>query len=257
MGRELRVVEIDRFVVIPQVRRVVVVGHGLAVVAEPAVEALLERVARAANGPESPLAETAECVTLRLEQEWQPQRPFGDRLLAFWKPLRRLIVADVTVPRVLSGHQGTARGGAHVVSRAVRNEPHSLPGQAIDIRGADLLLAIAADVAVSEIIRDDEHDVRPVRRLGRPGGGDPCDRKKPSSDGEETKRHILSFRSLRRPSRAPFCSDHPPLLSASSRTPRIPRRDGGRQCRPANPSTSTASGIPGVATMSRTESCGS
>src|SRR5262245_46879067 len=38
-------------------------------------------------------------------------------------------------------------------------EPHSLGCQAIQIRRAEFLLAIASQIAVTEIIRDDENDI--------------------------------------------------------------------------------------------------
>src|SRR3954454_10527614 len=42
-------------------------------------------------------------------------------------------------------------------------QPDSIPGQAIDLRGLDVRRSVAAKVAISHIICDDEHDVRALR----------------------------------------------------------------------------------------------
>jgi hypothetical protein len=45
-------------------------------------------------------------------------------------------------------------------------------GEAVDVRGADLLLAVAAEVGVAEFVGEDEDDVwLAARRIRGAGGG--------------------------------------------------------------------------------------
>src|SRR6185437_9855610 len=159
MSRELRIVQLDLLVVVPEMRRIIVVGDSLTVVAEPAVETLFKRSAAAANRSQSPLAETAQRVPLLLEQQRQLQRTGGNRRLSFRKPLGLAIIADVGVPRMLAGHQHAARRRADIVTRVVGREAHSLTGQAIKVRRLDLLLPIATEIAVAEIVGNEEDDI--------------------------------------------------------------------------------------------------
>jgi hypothetical protein len=55
-------------------------------------------------------------------------------------------------------------------------EPHPLASQAIDMRRANLRLPVATQIAVAQVIGDDEHHIRP--RLGGAGGPSAKDRRK-------------------------------------------------------------------------------
>ena len=63
----------------------------------------------------------------------------------------------------------TQRDGAqHVVAGVVRRQTHPLGGQPVDVGRADFLLAVAAQVAVAQVVGEDEDDVRlAARRRGR------------------------------------------------------------------------------------------
>jgi hypothetical protein len=74
------------------------------------------------------------------------------------------------MPRMLAAHEDTARGGADVVARVVLRELHPVLGKLVEIRRANLRLAKRADVAVTEIVGEEEDDVG--ARCGREG----CDR---------------------------------------------------------------------------------
>ena len=76
------------------------------------------------------------------------------------------VVADGGVAGVLAGHQAAARRGADGAAGVELRELHPLGRHAVDVRRLDLLLAVAAEFAVAEVVGDDEHDVRP-RRLRR------------------------------------------------------------------------------------------
>src|SRR5258708_5745847 len=121
-------------------RRVVVVRNALAVVAVEAVEALFERLTVRSRSAESPLPKRARHVALPLQERRQGDRISRHRKLAF--PFKLEIVTDKRMARMLSRHQHTARGCAHVIAGIMLSETHALSGHAVNVRGADLLLAI-------------------------------------------------------------------------------------------------------------------
>src|SRR4051812_39257531 len=81
----------------------------------------------------------------------------GHRLLAFWFDF--LIAPDRTVAGMQAGHEGAAArradGGAGVSLR----EAHPLGGEAVNIRRADQFLSKAPDIAVPQIVGEDEDDI--------------------------------------------------------------------------------------------------
>ena len=60
---------------------------------------------------------------------------------------------------VKAGHEHAARRGADGRAGIGIGESHAVGGQAIEIRRFDLLLAVAAEVAVAEVIGQDEDDI--------------------------------------------------------------------------------------------------
>ena len=148
--RKRRVVQGEPPVVVVEVRRVVVVRVALAVVAEEAVEALPERVALGAGRPEPPLPHRAGDVALGLEQLGQGDRGGRERGLAL--RLHLAVVADGRVPGVPAGQEDAARGRADGVPRVVLREAHALGRQAVERGRADLPLAVAAELAVAEVV---------------------------------------------------------------------------------------------------------
>ena len=167
--RERRVVEREPPVVVVQVRRVVVVGLALAVVAEEVVEALPKRVTLRAGGPEPPLPHRGGDVTLALQQLGEGDRGGGERHLPLG--LELAVVSDRRVPGVLAGQEHAARGRADGVPRVVLREAHSLGGEPVDRGRADLLLAVAAELGPAEVVGEDEDDVGPG---GCRGARRPC-----------------------------------------------------------------------------------
>ena len=67
---------------------------------------------------------------------------------------------DAPLAGVESGHQGGAGRGAERTACVALGEAHSFGGQPIDVRRWDFLLPVAAEVAITEIIRQDKNDVR-------------------------------------------------------------------------------------------------
>src|SRR5207247_577098 len=83
MGRKIGVGQSDAAVVVPDVGGIIVVGAPLAVVAEEAIETLLERVARGTRPAQSPFAKRAGGVTLLLQQPGDGNSVCGNGNLAF------------------------------------------------------------------------------------------------------------------------------------------------------------------------------
>ena len=167
---EGRVVESDRLVVVPEVGGIKIVRHALAVVAEPAVKALLQLRPAGGRAAEAPFAEAARRITGGLEDFSQCDRRVGNRILPLVlrlaesrQPLRIVclpVVADEGVAGVLAGHQHAARRGADRISAVVLGELHALRSQAVHIRRLDDLLPVAAEIPRTEVIGQDEDDVR-------------------------------------------------------------------------------------------------
>ena len=107
-----------------------------------------------------------------LERERELEFAGRDGLLPFaFRAQAAAVVADVGVARMLAGHEHAARGRAHVVAGVMRGELHALAGEAVNVGRLEPLLAVTAQVAVAQVIGDEEDDVgfgRP-RERSRPG----------------------------------------------------------------------------------------
>src|SRR5262249_51867474 len=140
-------VELDVPVVAPEIIGIVVVGVALAVVAEEEVEAALDRIADGAGRAEAPLADGGGGGALLLDQLAEEPLAGGDGGRALGLDLA--VVADPGVPAVHAGHQAAARGGADRRAGVELGEAQPLAGHAVQAGRADLLLAVAAQLAVA------------------------------------------------------------------------------------------------------------
>src|SRR5690348_5974109 len=77
------IIERQPAIVVPKMRRIVVMRDALAIVAEEAIEALFERIAGAAYRPEAPLAEPAQPIAELVQCERQLQFAGRHGLLSF------------------------------------------------------------------------------------------------------------------------------------------------------------------------------
>ena len=146
--------------VVPKVFGIGVVGVPLVEVAEEVVEALAGWARCRFPPRRGPICRTARCVARSLQHVGHghlvgPQAHFG---LA--------IAADGGVAGVLAGHEAAARRRADGAAGVGLGEAHALGGQAVQVRREDVLLAVAAEVAVAEVVGQDEDDVG-ARRLSR------------------------------------------------------------------------------------------
>jgi hypothetical protein len=186
---EFGVADLDVALVVPEVRGVEVVGDGLAVVAVKTIEALLERHAVGAGSAEAPFAETAGGVARGFEKFRERDGVGGDGELALGFQLA--VVADEGVAGMFAGHEHAARRSADVVPRVVMRELQALGGEAVEVRRADEFLAEGADVAVAEIVGEDEDDVGRTRGRGGDGGqreGEGGERKSERERAEENEK---------------------------------------------------------------------
>lgn len=163
VGGEGWVVQSQPIGVVPQRRRVMIVGDALAVVTEEPVETLAQGIAGRSRAAQAPFAKRGGGVTAELEQARQGHCARGQWRLA--SGLDFAIVADDSVPGALTGHEHAARRGTNGVAGIMAGEPHALARQLIEIRRANLGLAVTPELSIAQIVGKDENDVgRPEPR---------------------------------------------------------------------------------------------
>ena len=121
------------------------------------IEALLvgaPRMAGSAN--QSPLAHHAGLVTGLLQQH-------GDRDIA--RPEPPAVARYRGVAHVHPGHEGAPGGRADRMPRVMAGEAHSLCRHAIQPRCLYLLLSKTTEISITQIIGQDQDDVRAVPLL--------------------------------------------------------------------------------------------
>lgn len=114
-----------------------------------------------------------------------------------------VVAAHCTLAPVLAGEQHAARRRAHRRPGITLSEPHSLGGHRIQPRRLQFLLSKAPQVAVAQIISQDQHDIRFAWRQGIRGRRafvrcwrlSPCDRS--AGREEDHKKDASHRRSLR------------------------------------------------------------
>src|ERR1043166_5044869 len=95
-----------------------------------------------------------------------------------------LISADIGMAGVFSGHQSAARRRAHGVPGVCLGETHSFRRKAVNIWRLYQFLAKAAEIAVAQVVRQNENDIWP-RRHGSGG----CDMERQKARKEEETAH--------------------------------------------------------------------
>ena len=163
--------------VAPEIVGVVVVRVVLVEVAKEVVEAFAVGDARCARLSQSPLADDARSVARAFENLRD-----GHVLLSQRYPLAAPphVATDVCVPLMQPRHQAGARGGADGGGRVELCEAQPLARHAVEVRRPDELLAVAAEVAVAQVVGENQDDVRPAllpRTLRGFDGGRPRQRR--------------------------------------------------------------------------------
>src|SRR5215204_6332891 len=103
MRRKLTILQWQLRGVVPQMSRIIIMRLRLAVVSNPPIKPLPQRIAAASDWPKAPLAKPADYISLALENQRQLQHPRRHRRLPLLKSPGRPIVADVRVPRMPAG----------------------------------------------------------------------------------------------------------------------------------------------------------
>ena len=157
------------FPVIDKILGKEIVGVALTVESVETVEALVERIAGGARFAQAPLAEGAGRVADFLQDLGDGDVVFAKgELAAVAVPGSDLeVVADVGVTAVTTGHERAARRGADWRTGVMLGEAHTFRRHLVEMRRLDLLLTVAAELRVAEVIG---HDIDDVRLAGRVRG---------------------------------------------------------------------------------------
>ena len=163
----LSISRVANFLIIsPKEVGVVVVGAGLVQEAEEVIESLPGRLAGGAVHSQSPFADNGGFVADRLERlcDRVVLRPKGKLAAETVRP-GFVVAADGAVTGVKTGHQRGPGRCANGTPGVVIGEHHPPLGEAVDIGRDEFGLAVAAQVAVSQIVGQNVDDVR----FSRPG----------------------------------------------------------------------------------------
>ena len=90
-----------------------------------------------------------------------------DAVVAF---LDRWVALDPETHLVPSGHHPCARRVTHRAGHIAIRESRTVLGDGVDVWGRDLSTPLKAEFAITEIIRDDKHDVRLLGTSREHGG---------------------------------------------------------------------------------------
>src|SRR5262249_15136963 len=145
------VAERDLFLVAPQVVGIVVVRVDLVEVAEEVVKPLAVGDAGAARLPQTPLADETRAVAGPLEHLGHggvlgPQR-------------HQRVAANLGVPGVPARHQTTAGWRADGAAGVALRESNTVGGELVEVWRQNLLLPVAAEIAVPQIVGKYQNNV--------------------------------------------------------------------------------------------------
>src|SRR6185295_17687678 len=171
---DVAVIGQDPFLVDDRARIVLAVAEVIRIATvhpeEPVVTALQGSELR--RLPQVPLAEQRGSITGFAQQRGQRRDVGGQANGLFVFERERLIEADAQSARFAARDQGYAGGRAHAGARVGLGEQHPLARDGIDARRRELP-PVAAQVGITEIVREHENDVRARARGG--GTAAPCE----------------------------------------------------------------------------------
>ncbi len=170
--------QVDTPVVVVEIGGEVAVGVALAVVAEEVVEAVLERAAGGVEHAHAPLADDGGGVAGGLEEFGDGEGAGREGHLALGLDLA--VCSDGGMAHVEAGDEGGSRGGADGGAAVGLGVAGAFAGHAVEAGGLDELLPEAADVALGEVVAEDEDQVGPGGLSSRGYGGG-------AAEGEEAE----------------------------------------------------------------------
>ena len=141
-------------------RRAVEIAGAAPEVAEELIEAAVQRVVLL-QCPEVPLADQPRHVAGAAHQVAKRGLPFRQAQLRVG-PAHIVVRGIVLVPEAILVAPGKEAGPGRTADgcRDVAvGQSHALPGQAVDVRGGDHFGPVGPDVAVPEVIGNDDHDI--------------------------------------------------------------------------------------------------
>ena len=173
-----------------------VVRVGLVDESEKRVEALLPRRSDAVGFTEAPFADEAGRIAA-VAQHARHRHFVGAQ------GLRRVtnlagVAPHGRVARVFARHQHAPRRRAHRATRVKLRETHPFRSEAIEIRRANLRLAVGPQFPVTEVVGEDENDVglapQRLRRVGHGSAEETGERSRKTEEacavrGESAGRH--------------------------------------------------------------------
>ncbi len=111
---------------------------------------------------EVPLAEDRRGVAARLEDFGQRNfvRMQADRLHRLQHLPAAVVLVQAHAARIAASEQCGSRRRADAAGRVAACEPHAFAGQAVDMRRAMQPRAEAADIAVAEVVAENDDEVR-------------------------------------------------------------------------------------------------
>jgi len=136
---------------------VIIVCVCLIEVADELIKPFLIRQAAGTSIAQPPFANEASVIACLLED-------FRNCLVLWTEGRLGGVAANGSVAGVETSHQAGARGGADGAAGVALGEANAFGGEAIDVRGFDFRLAVAAQIAIAQIIGEDEDNVWPLRR---------------------------------------------------------------------------------------------
>ncbi len=161
--------EMHLLVVVPQVRGKVLVGVDMLDVAVELVEAAHVGVGVLVRllGSETPLSDARRTVAGQPQHLGEGEVGVGERVL----PPALRVLPHGAVAGVQPGEQRAPRRRAQRRARVRGLELHALGRQPVQVGGADGALPVAADLPPSQVVGQDEQDVRPRGQGAAAGGG--------------------------------------------------------------------------------------
>ncbi len=157
----------DLLLILPKHRRVEVEGVVLIEEAEPFVKTLTVWNAQGAGFSQTPLANGCRPIA-RLLQNLRNRDVIG---LKGDSPAAARVVTDTGVSRMHPGHQAASRRSTDRAARVRLGETDSFRRHAIDVRSREFSLTVAAQIAITKVVGEDEDDVRPFDGLRWANGG--------------------------------------------------------------------------------------
>ena len=111
---------------------------------------------------EVPFAEDSGAITAVVEQFGESELVGVDAGFGAWSES----AMDADAIGVATGEQGGTGGGADGLGDVETGEPRPFAGEAVEMRGANLGGAVAAEIAPAEVIRKDQNDIGRARWTG-------------------------------------------------------------------------------------------